>query len=208
MPKKTLTTEQISRITNLRQTGHSLPEIKRITKHSNASVFKYIQGVKVFPEYADILRSKQGGSRERARKHWSEAKDKAKKLIGNVSDRDRLIFTAGLYWGEGAKNNTFSLINGDPYLVKSFINTLVATGIKKQDIRLNIRIFSNMDKETITTFWLDFLGMDRKSVGWFEIVPASEKRKLIHGMCRVTVTRGAPHFKLMMSVIDFMKSFV
>jgi len=208
MPKKTLSFEQINKIICLRQTGHSLPEIKRLTKHSSASVFKYIQEIEVFPEYKDILRSKQGGSKERARKRWVEAKISAEKLIGNVSDRDMLMFTTGLYWGEGSKNNTFSLINGDPYLIRSYVKGLMVLGIKKDQMRLNIRIFSNMSRDSVTKFWLDFLDMKESNIGWFETVEATDKRKLVHGMCRVTVIKSAPHFKLMMSMIDFIKSIM
>lgn len=182
-----------------------MPEIKRATKHSASTVAKYISGIQVLPEYAEILRVKQGGSKERARIHWEKARLAARDMLGELSQRDRLLLMTGLYWGEGSKG-AFDFINGDPYLVRAYIDGLFALGVKKEEIRLNFRIFSDMDKSVITKFWVGFLKFDESQVGWFEVVEGNGKRKLLHGMCRVHVIKGAPYFKLIMSMIDFIKS--
>lgn len=204
MPKRSLTNEQIDEIVSLRKTGHSLPEIRRITGRANGSVFKYIKGVKVLARYRGVLKSKQGGSKERARIHWQDARDNAGRILDKFSDRDKLIFLLGIYWGEGSKGD-FNLINGDPYLIKAFIHGLITLGVNKNDIRLNFRIFSNMDKEYIINFWTRFLNISRKQVGWFEIVKSNGSTKLKYGMCRVRIAKGGKHFKLVLSMIDFIK---
>lgn len=112
---------------------------------------------------------------------------------------------AGLYWGEGTKK-AFDFINGDPDLVQSYLHGLYVIGVKKKDIKLNFRIFSDMDRNKIARFWSDYLGLEMSQVGWFEIVQSTGKRKLTHGMCRVHVAKGGSYFKLIMSMIDFIKS--
>ncbi len=204
MPKKTLTNAQIKEIVDLRQTGHSLTEIKQKTKRANSTILKYIQDVVVLPEYKDILKSKQGGSKERSRIKWDEAKESAATIVGKLSDRDIMMFMAGIYWGEGTKKD-FNLINGDPYLIRIFINSLNFLGVKKEDIKLSFRVFNGMNKDEIIDFWLKFLGMDIGQVTGCEIVRGSDSKRLIHGMCRVRVRKGGKYFKLIMSMIDFIK---
>lgn len=141
----------------------------------------------------------------RAKIKWNNAKIKARDLIGQLSERDRVILMIGLYWGEGSKGS-FSFINGDPYLVKSYLEGLIALGVQKTEIRLNFRIFSDMNKEEISEFWLDFLGLEKYQIGWFEVVKSTGKKKLVHGMCRIHIIKGESRFKLIMSMIDFIKS--
>lgn len=205
MPKKSLTRVQIEEIVTLRKTGHSLPEIRKISGRATGSVFKYVKGIEVLPEYREVLRVKQGGSKERARKKWLVAKEKASTILNGLSERDMLIFLVGIYWGEGSKNE-FNLINGDPYLVRAFLKSLYLLGINKSEIKFNFRLFLGMDKTEITDFWVEFLKIDRNQIGGYEIVKGNGSRKLAYGMCRVRVVKAAPYFKLVMSMIDFVKT--
>jgi hypothetical protein len=205
MPKKTLTKKQIEEIVRLRETGHSLPEIKKITGRAGASVFKYIKGVNVLPEYIDILKSKQGGSKERAKKKWSEAKSSAENILGNFSNRDTIMLLSGLYWGEGSKQE-FNLINGDPYLLRAALKGLYALGVSRREIKLNFRIFSDMNKGDMINFWTKFLDVRKDQVGGFEVIEGNGSKKLKYGMCRIRVIKGAPYFKLVMSMIEHIKS--
>lgn len=50
MPKL-ISQEKIKRIRLLRQKGYSLPEIKKEVRVGYGSVFRYIQGVEILPEY-------------------------------------------------------------------------------------------------------------------------------------------------------------
>ena len=51
----------------LRQYGHSLPEITNLTRIPKTTVFRYIKGVKILPEYFSHWAGKRGGSRKRKR---------------------------------------------------------------------------------------------------------------------------------------------
>src|SRR5665213_1956646 len=100
MPKAQIRSTEIKRIISLRRTGHSLPEIQKIVKRGNSTIFKYIQGVSIPPKYQRLLKSKQGGSRSRSKKDWEAAYIKAKRLLGDISTKDLLIILTCLYWGE------------------------------------------------------------------------------------------------------------
>lgn len=205
MPKNILSRDSINRIITLRKTGHSLLEIKKLTKHSASTVFKYIKGVRIPSDYIEILKSKQGGSKRRAKDDWIKSRNEIKDRLGLISNRDKLIFLAGIYWGEGTKRE-LNLINGDPYLIKSFIKGLMILGVKKKDIKLNFRIFEGMNENSVINFWKNFLKINnRENIGWSEFVRGNNKKRLPNGMCRVRVIKSGHYFKLLMSMIDFIK---
>ena len=182
-----------------------MPEIRKITGHANSSVFKYIKGVEVLPEYREVLKSKQGGSKERARKKWLEANSKAESILGNFSNRDMMIFLAAIYWGEGSINE-FNLINGDPCLVRAFLKSLYILGVKREEIKFNFRLFSDMNKPEVLDFWMKFLNVKITQIGKCEIIQGNGSKKLIYGMCRIRVSKAEWYFKLVMSMIDQIKS--
>lgn len=205
MPKKALTKIQIEKIVNLRKKGHSLPEIRRITKHSPGTVFKYIQNIEVLPEFKDILKSKQGGSKERAKKKWTEAETRAKNIIHKISERDKLMILLGIYWGEGTKRE-LNFINSDPQMIKTFVNSLYLIDVKDQEIKFSIRIFNGMDKKETINFWSDLLKINPDRIKSIEHSYGTKTDKLQHGMCRVRVEKSERYFKLIMSMIGFIKS--
>lgn len=207
MRGKTLTQNDIRRIIHLRRTGHSLPEIKKITGKSNSVVSKYIQGVSVLPEFVVILREKQGGSRARAQRKWEDARKSAEGIVGALTHRERLLVLVGLYWGEGTKKE-LSIINGDPELIRVSARCLKALGVKKEDFSLTLRIFSDMynNKDNIATYWTRLLGVSQKQIAGFNVIEGKRSGKLPYGMCRLRIRRGESHFKLLMSMIDLVKS--
>lgn len=70
----------------------------------------------------------------------------------------------GLYWGEGTKANLGSvrLGNTDARLIKAFMRFLVELfGVEKRDFRFSLQIFSDIDKNVATRYWVRALGVDR-----------------------------------------------
>ena len=205
MGKPRLTDVQIEQIVNLRKTGHSLNEIKKISGRANDTVFKYIKGVKILPEFVDVLRFKQGGSKNRCLEKWQIAKEKAKNLFSKFGRKEKLVALACLYWGEGNKKE-LNLINGDPYLIRFFIECLKEIGIGKDLLKITIRIYEDVNKNQAVKFWADFLGLPENKISNVNILKGKKVGKLKHGMCRVRVKKGAEYFKLIISMIDLMKS--
>jgi hypothetical protein len=202
MGKVQLTSRQIRRLTGLRQTGHSLPEIRQITGHASSTVWKYIKDVSVSPRYRKILHIKQGGSKERARRRWSNAAEKAKEEIGAaLSRRDRLLVLAALYWGEGNKRE-LNMINGSPLLLKTFLESLYCLGVVSADIRFSIRVFGRKNLKKTKDFWQRTLELTDANYVGCEILDGKKDGKLEYGMCRVRMVKSEQIFKLIMSMID------
>ena len=205
MPKPSLLPSEVEIIHNLRQTGHSLLEIKRATGRGYGTVSRYIKGIQILPQYQDLWRVKRGGSKNKAQKEWETAKEKAGKLLLRLDDRDKLIVLAALYWGEGTKRE-LNIINSDPGLISVFMVCLKQLGVTNDRFKISLRIFEDMDREKIVAHWERTLGLARKSIKSVEVLRGREKGKLKFGMCRVRVSKSKDYFKLIMSMIDFIKS--
>lgn len=68
----------------------------------------------------------------------------------------------GLYWGEGNKKNKHSikLGNTDPFLIKKFIEFLIKIlGVKKDDLKFSLQIFSDIDPKKAKKYWIEFLNI-------------------------------------------------
>ncbi len=204
MRKWKLSKEEIERLTELRKTGHSLPEIHKVSGRAYGTVFRYIKDVAILPEYQELWRVKRGGSKYRAFRDFEEAKQKAKSLLSKIEKRDRLFILAALYWGEGTKRE-LNLINGDPELIRVFVFCLRGLGITNSQMKINLRIFEDMDKGKVIMFWAKTLGIKEEHITSVDVLKGKKRGKLEHGMCRVRVEKSKNHFKFIMAMIDFIK---
>lgn len=205
MGKKALSKNEVLKIKKLRETGHSLNEIKNTINRGYGTVYRYIKDVPILPEYKEVWRIKRGGSKYRSLKEWEFSKNEASKIINNFVFKDKMIILSCLYWGEGNKKE-LSLINGDPYLVKVFLECLKSLGISTREIKISLRIFEDINKKEATDFWLKFLGLAEGSISYFEIIKGKKIGKLKYGMCRIRVKNSRKYFKFIMSMVDLIRS--
>ena len=205
MSKARIQESEIKKIISLRKTGHSLPEIQKIVGRGSSTVFKYIQGVSVLSKYKQILKSKQGGSIAKSKRDWDRAYKDASKLVLPLKNEDKLIILACLYWGEGDKKD-LSLNNSDPALIKVFVECLKCIGVKQEELRVTLRLFKDINENKARKFWAKVVGIPVQNILGVNILEGKKQGKLKYGMCRVRVTKGGPHFKLIMSMIDLIKS--
>ena len=201
---KRLNNVEIEYIIKLRQTGHSLPEIRKLTNRGNATIHRYIQEVAVLPKYIQILKDKQGGSKVRSFKKWQDSELNAKNLIGNIKNRDLLFILSCLYWGEGNKKE-LNLVNSDPDLIRIFIKCLEEIGIQKEDLRITLRVYSDLDKDVVRKYWANLLKIPLNQILNVNVLYGKKEGKLKYGMCRVRVTKSEYYFKLIMSLIKEIK---
>lgn len=204
MNRKKITQEEINAIIKLRQTGHSFPEIQNTVKRSSGTVFRYAHKVSVFSRYQKILKAKQGGSKARAIRERKNAEEKADTLITNINAIGKLLIAACLYWGEGAKKD-FSISNTDPDLIRIFIACIKEIGVTKKDLRVTIRIYEDLDKERAISYWAKVIGIPKKQILNINVLKGKKQGKLEYGMCRIRVTKGAPHLKLLHAIIRTIK---
>lgn len=196
---------EIRKMLHLRETGHSLPEISMVIGRGKGTVHRYVKDTQVLSKYRETLRVKQGGSKERALRGWSEAKKKASALILPIQKRDRLLILTCLYWGEGNKKD-LNIINSDPLLIKTFINCLREIGVTRSELKITIRLYEDIDKDKALRYWAGIVGIPKEKIFNVNILKGKKVGKLEYGMCRIRVTKGAKHFKLILSMIDLIKS--
>lgn len=203
-----LSPDEIRKIIRLRQKGNSLNEIRAATGKGSATIFKYIQGVAVDPEYQLLLRQKQGRSKYRAQIEWDTAKKIAKEHIAlPFSRRDKLLLLTALYWGEGTKKE-LNIINSDAGLLRVVIQCLRELGVPDTEIKLSLRIFSDCDRQEAIKYWSSMLGLDKSQIGSINLLEGKKGGKLPYGMCRIRVRKGARYFKVIMSMIDLVRTNV
>lgn len=197
----------IKQIKELRQKGFSIIEITQRVNKSKSIVHKYIQGVNVLDEYKEILKIKQGGSKVRSLKKWNDAEKQAAILIKNISVKEKLLILASLYWGEGTKSE-MNIINSDPKLLKVFLNCLKELNINNSQIKVTLRIYDDLNKDKVVSFWSKELGLPRDCFKNINVLDGKKKGKLVYGMCRIRVVKSEKYFKLIMSVIKQIKNLL
>ncbi len=82
----------------------------------------------------------------------------------NIQEAKLFGMGVGLYWGEGTKadNASVRLGNSDPALLRIFISFLIKFfKIKKVDLRFHLHIFSDINPEEATNFWVKQLGIKK-----------------------------------------------
>ena len=201
---KILTKEEIKRIIYLRKHGHSLPEIRRITGHGSGTVLKYIQGIEILPKFQELWKIKRKSSIFRALKEQQKAREHVQKLIKKIGKKEKTIIAACLYWAEGEKKD-LSLSNTDPALIKVFVECLKELGVTKENLRVTIRTYEDLDREKVCNFWSKIVGIPKKSIINVNILKGKKKGKLEYGMCRIRVTKGGYILKLLHALIEIIK---
>ena len=199
MPKL-LSKKVIDKIILLRQRGYSISEIRKIVKVGQGTVFRYIQGVDILPQYNDIWLSKRWSSVKRMKIAENKAMEKVKKRIKTLSEIEKTIFLSALYWGEGNKKD-FGLTNSDPDLIKVFILGLRNIfKITTDRLRLSIRIYKDLDKEKCLNFWSKITGVPVEKFVSVNVLEGKKQGKLSYGMCRIRVTKGGDLLKYINAV--------
>jgi hypothetical protein len=194
----------IEKIINFRKKGYSISEISSNTGKSKSVVSRYIQNVKVLPEYISVLKRKQGGSKVRSDDLWLKSKISASKIIKNLEPRDKIILLIGIYWGEGTKSE-LNIINSDPILLRAFIEFIKEFDVIKNRIKASIRIYSDISADKAIDYWSNILNLSRDQFFKVELIEGKKKGKLEFGMCRLRVEKSSKEFKLLMSLINNVK---
>ena len=205
MGKKPLTKTQIKHIIYLRERGYSLPEIRHLTGHGKATIFKYIQGVRILPKFQDFWKNKRKSSIARMIQEQKKAQDQAKKIIKKLRRKEKILIAACLYWAEGSRGD-LSLSNTDPALIKTFVDCLKELGIEKERISVNLRIYEDLDREEVCNFWSKIVDIPKEKIMYVNVLKGKKKGKLKYGMCRVRVIKGAYFLKLLDALRDSIKN--
>lgn len=195
MGKKRLDKRIVNKIINLRRSGHSLPEISEVLSIPRTTIFRYIQGVEIAPEYISQWLGKWGGSRKRKLIQEQKAFEDGIKLIEGLTPKEKLLFLCALYWGEGNKKDLI-LTNSDPDLIHVFVNGLrELLEITDERLRISIRVYSDIDVDKALTFWSEVVKIPREKFLKTAVLEGKKNGKLQYGMCRVRVLKGGSLLK-------------
>lgn len=98
----------------------------------------------------------------------------------------------GLYWGEGNKANMYAvrLGNTDAELLNTFMKFLIELfGVKRQDMRFQLQIFTDIDPEFALQYWVRALGVERSQFYKIHITISGSlgtyRHKSVHGVVTV-----------------------
>src|SRR3990167_3418049 len=123
-----LLSSEIRKIKSLRETGHTMSEIKQVINRGYGTIFWYIKDVSILPEYQETWRIKRGGSKAKSLREWQAARVQASEIFSSFNFKEKMIILSCLYWGEGNKKE-LNLMNSDPYLIKAIISCLKDVGV-------------------------------------------------------------------------------
>jgi len=98
----------------------------------------------------------------------------------------------GIFWGEGNKRSKCSVRvgNSDPKLIKKFIEFLdKICGVKKEKLKFNLQIFSDLSENKVVKFWMDELDIKRLQFYKVIITPyrslGTYKHKSMYGVITI-----------------------
>lgn len=174
----------------LRAKGATFSEIKSQLRIGYGSIHRYTKDVSILPQHVQVWREKQGGSKKRAKKKRREALAEARKKLKELGLKEWLIALTTLYWAEGAKRD-LSFSNTDGEMITFFVKSLEKVfGIKKEELKVTIRIYEDLDKEKCLVYWAEKVGIPKSQILNINILKGRKRGKLNYGMCRVRVRKG------------------
>lgn len=195
-----ITQEEITRIKDLRSRGWSLPEIHTKTKIGYGSVFRYIQNIPILPQYKSIWQGKRGGSKKRKQKLEVVAYTKAEKIISVLNEKEKILFLAALYWGEGGKKD-FNFTNSDPEMIRIFVDGIKnILNISPDEIRVSIRIYEDLDREKSLDYWSKIVDIPKNKFVNVDVLKGKKIGKLKYGLCRVRIKKGGNMLKYLLAL--------
>ncbi|MDP9248982.1 MAG: hypothetical protein M3M85_00515 [bacterium] len=163
--------------------------------------------VTILRKYQPIWKSKKGGSKARSKREWAEAQNRASQIISDIGFKEKMLILSALYWGEGNKKE-LNLINSDPFMIKTVITCLKSLGVKTSELKVSLRLFQDIDKKKAIYFWERTLKLPANTICKIDVIAGKKVGKLQYGMCRLRVKKGGKYFKLIISMIDLIRSGV
>lgn len=160
----------------LRKLGNSYNEILTVVPVAKSTLSLWLRDVglskkqtQLFSEKKRLAQLRGGASRRADRLERTEAVvTEAKKMIGKLTSREKLLIGTALYWAEGAKEKTYrpsvrlDFANSDPEMIRFHINWLrKSLGVKDNDMQIVLHIHENRLSEIddFKKYWLTATGL-------------------------------------------------
>lgn len=187
----------------LRKQGKTLSEIVALTGIPKTTVFYHIAPLDLSRGTQEKINAKKG-LRPQSKQDWATAELVASSVIRTLSKRDLVLLLAAIYWGEGTKKE-LNIINSDPGVIRLFIQGISVIGVKKESLRVSIRVYEDLDVQKVKQYWSKIIGVSHSAITSVEVLQGKKHGRLPYGMCRVRVARGGRYFKIILSFIEQIK---
>lgn len=191
---------KLDNLKNLRETGHSIPEISKILGLPKSSVSRHVKGIQIKSEFRQRWLDRRNASQIISERQQVLANIKAGELVPGINQQSLALMAAALYWAEGAKKD-FSLTNSDPEMVRVFVTILKKVfKIKNEEIKISIRLYDDLIKKEAVNFWSRVVGVDLHNNVSINILKGKKNGKLKYGMCRVRIKKAGLLFKTIFAI--------
>lgn len=145
-----------------------------------------------------------------------EVYKKYQKRLSKISEDAFFVAGLMLYLGEGDKSHyaQISLSNTDPKIIKFFIKWMIDfLGIAKEDMRVQLHLYENMDIENEKRFWKNELGFSeiqfyKSEVRKLQKSSFSYKESYRHGTCQIYFPGVEKKRELMMAIEAFVDKYM
>lgn len=184
----------------MRKTGATYTEIKENLKVSKSSLSLWLRDMPLTKARMEEVRGKNPRRIERFRETMKAKKDarlntvrqKAKRKIASLSDRELFLAGLFLYWGEGGKTQPVyvTLSNTDPAMLLFFIKWLESLGANLPQIRVRLHLYSDMNIKRELAYWSRTLALPASSfrkpyIKESKRADITYTQKFTHGTCNV-----------------------
>ncbi len=184
----------------MRKEGATYTQIKDRVRVSKSTLSLWLRDMPLSKERMDEVRGKNPRRIERYRETMRKKREQRlasvrKRLerdIGVLSKRDMLIGGMFLYWGEGGKTEytTTVLTNTDPGMINFFIAWLQLLGVEKENIRIYVHLYIDMNIAREISYWSKVTGIPKKQFRKPYIKTSRQSeisypQRFSHGTCNV-----------------------
>lgn len=158
---------------SLRKKGMSYGQIKEKLNVSKSTLSLWLRDMPLSEKRIRELRDHSEKRIEKTRE--TKRKKKLARLqnvytlavrdIGRISKRELYIAGFFLYWGEGLKADPYTVMftNTDPAMIKSFIKWIEFLGVKKDELKVYLHLYEDMNIASAISFWSEELGIAKSS---------------------------------------------
>lgn len=190
------------KVIELRKQGKSYSEIRKEIKVSKSSLSLWLRNVPLTKKQIIGLKGKKEKAVERYRNTMRLKREKrtSKYYLNQrttwlpLSTRELNIAGLFLYLGEGGKTsrNSVGISNTDPSVMKFALYWMVhSLKVPKEKIRLNLHLYSDMNINVETNYWLKQLNLDKLQLNKPYIKKSFRKdvdqKGFGHGTCSLQV---------------------
>ncbi len=197
-----------ARAIKLRMDGNSYSSISKALGTPKSTLSDWLKGVPFSPNSDTLQRISQAPINSaktwRAKRSLSiyQANTLAHKEIGELSERDLMMFGIGLYLGEGAKSiESVRFVNSDPKVIRLCVAWLKKIcGVGMGNLTLAVHTYPDNDIDEIVEFWSKTTGISISEFGKTQVDRrlgklTSHHNKLPYGTVDLRVrAKGNPKF--------------